>query len=461
MSIVSPINPHQRQFRRTSINFKPFVPPIMVPNTPRQRSLSITRPEMSRPVTSRTILKSLPQTANPEAFSILPSDPETVLKLLGNYLSEYEHTEILDYDKICYIGKFNKIRGKMTDRNWGYDTNKGEYLLLKSDHIEYRYEILDSIGKGTFGQVCKCFDHLLKELVAIKIVKNKPKLNRQAMIEIKILKTLNKSDPSNTENIVRFKNSFTFRSHICMVFELLGINLYEYSKISMFKQFNFPMLQNLARQMLRAIRFMHMNDIVHCDLKPENVIMTNGSGNCIKIIDFGSSCYVNERLYSYIQSRYYRAPEVVMGIPYGPPIDMWSFGCILVELYVGYPLFPADDESQLLGKMIEVLGMPPQSLVFQCKRKKINFDDEKNGYREKCRNGMSRTLVEIIGLHDLAFVDFIKEIVVWDPKQRITAEIALNHNWLKKNYNKPQRKAFKKESFLSPEFAINKLYFNS
>jgi dual specificity tyrosine-phosphorylation-regulated kinase 2/3/4 len=74
---------------------------------------------------------------------------------------------------------------------------------------------------------------------------------------------------------------------------------------------------------------------VHCDLKPENILLKGPTKSTIKLIDFGSSCFENERLYTYIQSRFYRSPEVILGMPYGMPIDMWSFGCILAELYSG------------------------------------------------------------------------------------------------------------------------------
>ena len=86
-------------------------------------------------------------------------------------------------------------------------------------------------------------------------------------------------------------------------------------------------------------------DIVHCDLKPENVMLRQPNRSIIKVIDFGSSCMTDERIYTYIQSRFYRAPEVIMGLPYGTPIDMWSFGCILAELFTGYPLFPGESMS--------------------------------------------------------------------------------------------------------------------
>ena len=84
---------------------------------------------------------------------------------------------------------------------------------------------------------------------------------------------------------------------------------------------------------------MEKHKIIHCDLKPENILLTHENKLPICVIDFGSSCYEHERIYTYIQSRFYRSPEVMLGIPYGYPIDMWSFGCILVEMLTGIPLF--------------------------------------------------------------------------------------------------------------------------
>lgn len=87
-------------------------------------------------------------------------------------------------------------------------------------------------------------------------------------------------------------------------------------------------------------RFLRQHKLIHCDLKPENVLLVAPQRSSIKVIDFGSSCFVDERMYTYVQSRFYRSPEVIMGLPYGCEIDMWSFGCILAELFMGYPLFP-------------------------------------------------------------------------------------------------------------------------
>lgn len=98
-----------------------------------------------------------------------------------------------------------------------------------------------------------------------------------------------------------------------------------------------------AIQILHSLSFMHNNKIVHCDIKPENIMLKEAHKTGIKIIDFGSSCYEEQQFYTYIQSRYYRAPEVILGLKYTSAIDMWSLGCVLAELYLGYPMFPGQN----------------------------------------------------------------------------------------------------------------------
>ena len=100
----------------------------------------------------------------------------------------------------------------------------------------------------------------------------------------------------------------------------------------------------------------------------------NKSG--IKIIDFGSSCFDNETIYTYIQSRYYRAPEIMLGIRYTPAIDMWSLGCIIYEMYVGLPLFAGEDEKEQMQCIMEVKNVPPRSMIVVASRRKIFFDDD-------------------------------------------------------------------------------------
>ena len=115
--------------------------------------------------------------------------------------------------------------------------------------------------------------------------------------------------------------------------------------------------------MLIALSFARKLRIVHCDLKPENILLKKSGKSGIKVIDFGSSCFVPERIYTYIQSRFYRAPEIMFGVPYGPEIDMWSLGCILCEFNSGIPVFPGESEIEQMACIIEVLGPPPSYIV--------------------------------------------------------------------------------------------------
>jgi len=109
--------------------------------------------------------------------------------------------------------------------------------------------------------------------------------------------------------------------------------------------------------------------VIHCDLKPENILFTNDKADQIKVIDFGSSCFNFKTGFTYVQSRYYRAPEKLLGLPYTQAVDMWSFGCIMAELLTGRPLFPALDENELLEFMIMIIGNPPSQMIEKAKKK--------------------------------------------------------------------------------------------
>ena len=105
------------------------------------------------------------------------------------------------------------------------------------------------------------------------------------------------------------------------------------------------------------------HSIIHCDLKPENVLLKQPNKSGIKLIDFGSSCFSDEKIYTYIQSRFYRAPEIMLAIPYTMAIDIWSFGCILAELFTGFPIFPGESEPEQMSLIMEVNGLPPPELL--------------------------------------------------------------------------------------------------
>jgi dual specificity tyrosine-phosphorylation-regulated kinase 1 len=156
-----------------------------------------------------------------------------------------------------------------------------------------------------------------------------------------------------------------YRNHQCLVFEMLSLNLYELLKNTQFGGVSLNLIRKFGKQVLKALEFLAKSDvdIIHCDLKPENILLRHPKKSGVKVIDFGSSCRSNKRMYSYIQSRFYRSPEVMLGLPYTVAIDMWSLGCILAEMHTGEPIFSGSDQFDQMQKIVKLLGMIPTSML--------------------------------------------------------------------------------------------------
>ncbi|CAF2693770.1 unnamed protein product [Rotaria sp. Silwood2] len=141
---------------------------------------------------------------------------------------------------------------------------------------------------------------------------------------------------------------------------------------------------------------------------------------------------INLKVYTYIQSRFYRAPEIILGVPYTPAIDMWSLGCILVELFTGYPIFPGENEQEQLSMIMEVVDVPPNHVLEQGTRKKLFFGMPRTISTKtlKKRRPASRPLGQILRTTDQNFIDFIRRCFEWDPVERLTPEEGLRHPWI-------------------------------
>nr|XP_020857099.1 dual specificity tyrosine-phosphorylation-regulated kinase 4 isoform X2 [Phascolarctos cinereus] len=372
----------------------------------------------------------------------LPLTASEALKYFKNQLSVYERNEVLGYTELWFLGleaqKLEVLPEKHSKTS--FDDEHGSYIKVLHDHIAYRYEVLEMIGKGSFGQVAKCLDHKKNELVALKIIRNKKRFHHQALVELKILEVLRKKDKDNTYNVVHMKDFFYFRNHLCITFELLGINLYELLKNNSFQGFSLSVIRRFTLSVLKCLQMLYVEKIIHCDLKPENIVLYQRGHVSVKVIDFGSSCYEHQRVYTYIQSRFYRSPEVILGQPYDAAIDMWSLGCILAELYTGYPLFAGENEVEQLACIMEVLGLPPLYLIQTASRRQTFFDSKgfpKNitNNRGKKRYPDSKDLTMVLKTYDTSFLDFLKKCLIWDPALRMTPDQALKHVWIEESRN--------------------------
>lgn len=363
--------------------------------------------------------------------------PAQALKMAN--LNIFERGEIIDYRDIYFCGTQNakKHVGDLHSgaANFGYDDDRGDYNIVVGDHLAYRYEVVDILGKGSFGQVVRCVDHKTGALVAIKIIRNKKRFHQQALIEVNLLTKLKEWDPDRRHSVVNFTQSFYFRGHLCISTELLGMNLYEFIKAHEFKGFSLKLIRRFTKQMLSSLVLLHAKKVIHCDLKPENILLVHPLNSEIRVIDFGSSCFENEKVYTYIQSRFYRSPEVILGISYGMPIDMWSIGCIVAELLTGYPIFPGENEQEQLACIMEIFGPPEKHLIEKSSRKKLFFDSlgkprltvSSKGRR---RRPSSKDLRQVLKCDDEAFLDFLSRCLRWDPARRLTPHDALKHEFI-------------------------------
>ncbi|KAI9494062.1 kinase-like domain-containing protein [Zychaea mexicana] len=366
-------------------------------------------------------------------------------------------------------------------KNDRYDNENSDLILYvnavlgrQDKHHGNTYVVQEMLGSGTFGQVVKCVDTSTHKMVGVKVIKNKPAYLKQSMVEVEILKHLNNEwDPKGDHHILRLLDVFKHRHHLCIVFELLSVNLYELIKQNKFRGLSINLVRVLSAQIIDVLIILKEAAIIHCDLKPENILLRNLDSPGIKVIDFGSACHQSNKPYTYIQSRFYRSPEVLLGINYTSAIDMWSFGCIVAELFLGLPLFPGSSEYNQLSRIIDSLGLPPVYMTEQGRNSKRYFNrvekdgrisytfksrhqymDDENKNEKVGKKYFSTTHLDDLILtypmprkhmsekdkakemqKRLCLVDFLKQVLQIDPLRRLTPQEAKHHPFITGEYN--------------------------
>jgi len=399
-----------------------------------------------------------------------------VYKLSVKLIDTYKHV-----NEIYYEAKARRLREQVEYKarggvyNDGYDDISHDYILQGNELFGERYILKDRVGQGSFGQVVCAYDQETRKEVAIKIIKSRRPFMLQAQTEIELLTLMAEEDRYDRCNIVRLLHKFIFRNHQCLVFEILSYNLYELLKNTRFRGVSLNLIRKFSKQILKSLEFLASPEvnIIHCDLKPENILLRHPKRSAIKLIDFGSSCIATKKTYTYIQSRFYRSPEILMGLPYDQKIDVWSLGCVLVEMHTGQPLFGGVDQADQMCRIVDVLGMPPlemleaspqknRSQFFEfieadsqapiptdCDTSCIREREDGSGYyilkRANRDTPPSRDLSEILGVYEggpsgrrlgepghsedvyLSFLDFISMMLRYLPRERVSAEEALSH----------------------------------
>ncbi|XP_041365885.1 homeodomain-interacting protein kinase 2-like isoform X2 [Gigantopelta aegis] len=358
-----------------------------------------------------------------------------------------------------------------TSKTTSSSGGEGDYQLVQHEvlySMSSAYEVLEFLGRGTFGQVVKCWKKGTNEIVAIKILKNHPSYARQGQIEVSILSRLSQENADDF-NFVRAYECFQHKNHTCLVFEMLEQNLYDFLKQNKFQPLPLKYIRPVTQQVLSALLKLKHLGLIHADLKPENIMLVDPVRfpYRVKVIDFGSASHVSKAVCStYLQSRYYRAPEILLGLAFCEAIDMWSLGCVIAELFLGWPLYPGSSEYDQIRYVSQTQGLPAEHMLSSATKTTRFFvrdntdtsypfwrlkSPEEHELETKIKSKEARKYIfnclddigqinvptDLEGSELLSekvdrreFIDLLKRMLTLDQERRITPGEALNHPFI-------------------------------
>jgi len=286
--------------------------------------------------------------------------------------------------------------------------------------------------------------------VCVKVSKNTKDILDQNLWEVKLLKLLARRVNAEKRALLpTLLNVFYYRETLFIVYELLRDNLYHIYKYieecNLPKYFTTDRLREVSRQCLQTLAVLHEMEVIHCDLKPENILISSLTSCQVKVIDYGNAYLAHDQRCSYVQSRAYRAPEVVLGHAYTPKVDLWSLGCILMELLTNRLLFDNRSVQSLLASHIALLGPMPARLLRDGQLSRHYFTDQSSRDKQSlvgkhegriCRLHPTTTSLEALcerhGCTDPTFPQFIKQLLNTDPLERVSAVDALRLPFLQR-----------------------------
>merc|ERR1711962_856920 len=361
-----------------------------------------------------------------------------------------------DYSSPTSMQKMTAESGKenptLTD-NW--DDAEGYYRVRIGEVMDTRYSVFGYTGQGVFSNVVRARDSMkTNQEVCIKIIRNNEIMHKTGLKELEILRRINDADPDDKYHCLRLFRNFFHKNHLCMVFEPLAMNLREVlKKYGKNVGLHIKAVRSYVQQMLLALKIMKKANIVHADIKPDNILV-NESKLLLKLADFGSASHVAEgEITPYLVSRFYRAPEIILGMKYDFMVDLWACGATIYELYTGKIMFAGQTNNHMLKMFMDLKGKIPNKIIRKGQFKDIHFDSnccflyhdiDRVTQREKVVqmpvvNKVRNLDHELTGgaklpeeqlKKVLQLRDFLDKICVLDPAKRITLNQCLTHPFI-------------------------------
>ena len=311
---------------------------------------------------------------DPKALSTLPAEKVAPVKKqkkeFDMFASDDEDEDEEDAAaEASAAAKGTVLDEKMLD-NW--DDPEGYYKLISNELVDGgRYRMIKGLGRGVFANVAQAEEvnadggDANPRIVAVKMIRRNDLMRRASQKEMDFLRKVNEADPQDKRHIIRLLGSFDHKGHLCIVFEHMSKNLRDLLKEETNGHgLTLPAVRIYARQMFLGLQHLQNCQVIHLDLKPDNVLVS-ADKKTIKLADFGTAVDkrdVIERT-EYLVSRFYRAPEIILGMDVGYPVDMWAVGCTVYELWTGKILFTGRSNNQMIKSFMDCLGWPSEKLL--------------------------------------------------------------------------------------------------